>query len=108
MADLVKLTNDLIKKSPQLDVDAFWYSALMGKIVFAYRMRAGLTQSELADLANVGVKTIYRIEGGSGSNTNSLESVFNVLKITRKELGEAVMEDAAKKINWEKRELVTQ
>jgi len=110
MADLVKLTTDLIKKSPQLDVDNFGYSALMGKIVFAYRIRRGLTQSELAVLAGLGPKTIHRIEGGSdgGVTTKTLEKVFNVLNITSKELGEAFTEDVAKKTRWEKRELVPQ
>jgi transcriptional regulator with XRE-family HTH domain len=89
MAELVKLTNELINKSPQLDVDAFWYSDLMGKIVFAYRIRAGLTQYELADLAGIDVKIIHRIEGGSDKDvtTRIFDKVFNILNITSKELG---------------------
>lgn len=108
MANLVKLGTELVKKSPQVEFNIFGYSALLGKIVFAHRIRAGLTQVQLAQLAGVGDKTIHRIEGGSSNVTNkSYESVFAVLKITSKELAEAFAEDAAKKANGE-RELVPQ
>lgn len=107
MANLVKLGTELVKKAPQLEFDIFGYSALMGNIVFAYRMREGLTQSHLAELAGISPKTVHRIEGGSGNITNkTYESVFKVLKITSKELGEAFTEDAAKKLKWEQERLV--
>ena len=35
------------------------------------RMDQKLTQSQLAELAGVGVKTIHRIEGGNGGVTDS-------------------------------------
>lgn len=92
MADLVKLTSDLIKKSPQLNADASWYADLNGQIVFAYRNRIGLTQAELAKLSNVTNKTIHRIEGGSNTDTTSLNSVFDALSITANEIGEAFIE----------------
>ena len=110
MADLVKLSAELVSKSPQLDFDVLGFSAALGKIVFAYRIREGLTQSQLAELAELGLKTIHRIEGGSsGITSTTYEKVFDVLKITLNELAEAFTEfkvDAEKKAKSEQKELM--
>lgn len=109
MANLVKLGAELVKKAPQLEFDIFGFSVLMGKIVFAYRLREGFTQAQLAELAGISPKTVHRIEGGSGNITSATyTSVFKVLNITSKELGEAFAEDAAKKLEWEQERLVYQ
>ena len=112
MADLVKFSAELVSKSPQLDFDTFGFSATLGKIVFAYRIREGLTQAQLADLAGLGPKTIHRIEGGSNNITSkTYGKVFNVLKITLNELAEAFTElkvDTEKKAESEQKELMPQ
>lgn len=52
------------------------------RIFFSYRIRGGFTQQQLADEAKVGVKTIHRIEGGSGGITDTtLEKVLRALDV---------------------------
>ncbi|MEK5071767.1 helix-turn-helix domain-containing protein [Sporosarcina sp. FSL K6-1508] len=72
----------LIETHPDLH-DAFYgIAALYGKIVFAQRMKLGLTQKELAAKANVSIKTIARAEGGTGNlGTENYDSIFGALEL---------------------------
>lgn len=98
--DLVKLGHDLVKDIPELNNTFFSLSASFGKLVFATRMERKLTQSQLADLANEGVKTIHRIEGGSGGITDTTyEKVFHALKITNEDLEEVLKKTPLKQEN---------
>ena len=104
MADLIKLGNELINDIPDLKPTFFSISAVMGELTFASRMHNNYTQKQLADLAGVGVKTIYRIEGGSGGITDkTYQKVFNVLEITPEDIAEAF--DKKKFIKQKTREL---
>lgn len=70
------------KKSP-LEVMAEKRS----QIIFKQRMSVGLTQSELAERANVTQKTVSRIErGDSKVRDTTLQKVYKVLGITERHL----------------------
>lgn len=88
--DLVKLGYQLVEEIPELHETFFSSSAILGKLVFATRVEQKLTQAQLAKLAGVGQKTIHRIEGGSGGVTDkTYDKVFNALRITQDDLGDA-------------------
>ena len=105
MADLIKLGNSLVtstSQTPQSDLDIFSLSASIGKVVFAFRIRKGLTQAELSTKADVGLKTIYRLEGGDqGIGTGTLEKVLYALEVTQEEFISA-MAELGKKNNRER------
>lgn len=106
MSDLFKLGMELLKEipSPELHEKFFGISGVHARLVFGTRMEKGYTQQHLADLAGVGVKTIHRIEGGSGGITDTtLNKVFAALEITHDEIGEAFKK---KSINRSNKELV--
>ena len=55
----------------------------IGQIVRFHRREGGLTQKELADLAGVGVSSVYAIERGRETvQMDTLLKVFSVLSIT--------------------------
>jgi ribosome-binding protein aMBF1 (putative translation factor) len=83
MADLVKLIRELLGPPTFLDI--------VGSIVFSQRMRQGLQQDELAEKANVDIKTIHRLEGGSSVETKELEKVLLALRLSLKDIGEAII-----------------
>ncbi|RPJ95106.1 XRE family transcriptional regulator [Rummeliibacillus sp. TYF005] len=57
------------------------------QIIFKQRMSVGLTQSELAERANVTQKTVSRMErGDSKVRETTLQKVYEVLGITEKHL----------------------
>ncbi len=57
------------------------------QIIFKQRMSVGLTQSQLAERANVTQKTVSRIErGDSKVRETTLQKVYEVLGITEKHL----------------------
>jgi len=57
------------------------------ELIFKYRMAVGLTQSELAQQANVTQKTISRIERGDRNvRQTTLKKVYQVLGIPDEEL----------------------
>jgi len=86
MKDFNELQKELINKIPSLNPTGDSTSKGFADIVFSYRIRQHLTQRQLADKSEVGVKTIHRIEGGSGGVTiNTLEKVLNALGIDYKE-----------------------
>jgi transcriptional regulator with XRE-family HTH domain len=107
MADLVNLGNELINDIPELKPTFFSLSSALGELTFAARMEKRITQLELAKLAGVGVKTIHRIEGGSGGITDkTYDKVFAALELS----GDTIAESIKKKsINRDmERELVPQ
>ncbi|MGN7397948.1 helix-turn-helix domain-containing protein [Peribacillus frigoritolerans] len=115
MTDLFKLGMELVKDipSPELHEKYFGISGVYARLVFGTRMEKGYTQQQLANLADVGVKTIHRIEGGSGGITDkTLDKVFSVLGITHDDIGEAFkqtqddVEEALKKNSINRKKLV--
>jgi len=57
------------------------------QIIFKQRMNVGLTQSELAEKANVTQKTVSRIERGDTKvRETTLQKVYEVLGITEEHL----------------------
>lgn len=52
----------------------------------AHRSEAGLSQSELAELAGVGFMTVVRAEGGRHINTASLEKLAAALNVNPADL----------------------
>lgn len=77
-----QLQQEMIDKHPSLEPTSEGMSKGFADIVFSYRIRQKLTQQQLADKSDVGVKTIHRIEGGSGGVTiNTLEKVLGALGI---------------------------
>lgn len=91
MANLVDLGKEIVKNHiPELHSTFFGLSAVLGKLVFAARMEKKITQKGLAELAGVGVKTIHRIEGGSGGITDTTyEKVFAALEVTNEDIANA-------------------
>ncbi|MEK4671542.1 helix-turn-helix domain-containing protein [Niallia sp. FSL R7-0271] len=88
--DLVNMGHDIVQNIPELHDTFFSFSASLGKLVFAARMDKKLTQKELADKSGVAVKTIHRIEGGSGGVTDkTYQKVFTALKLSQDDLAEA-------------------
>jgi transcriptional regulator with XRE-family HTH domain len=118
MADLFKLGMELVKEipSPELHQKFLGIAGVHARLVFANRVHLGYTQQELANLANVGVTTIHRIEGGHGGVTQAkLQAVLDALEITNEDIAEAfqdmdsfrVVDDSKKKpINRNNKELV--
>ena len=82
MKDFIELDEELISEMPELSPTTDTMSEGFADIVFSYRVRKGLTQQQLADKARVGVKTIHRIEGGSGGITDTTyEKVLRALDV---------------------------
>lgn len=84
MADLVALSRKIL--GPRN------FSEELGRIIFAYRMKRGLTQSELATKAEVDPTVIYRIEGGSNCSNEDFQKVVTALALTNKMIGESLVE----------------
>lgn len=107
MADLINLGNEIINDIPELKPTFFSIPSVMGELTFAARMDKKITQKELAELANVGVKTIHRIEGGSGGITDTTyQKVFTALGVSGDQIGEAFKKKSTKR--FRERELVPQ
>jgi transcriptional regulator with XRE-family HTH domain len=103
MKDLLKLGNELTNEIPALQ-QFNEISSVMGELTFAARMKHGLTQAKLADLAKVSPKTVHRVEGGSGGITDkTYSSIFNVLGISNDDIGDAFKK---KSTNRDLRDLV--
>lgn len=49
----------------------------LGQVVLSYRLKAGLTQLQLAELAGTGQKTISKIE--TGNQATRIETIFSVM-----------------------------
>lgn len=87
MRDFNELDNELISKMPQIapiepNSEDYTMSEGFADIVFSYRVRKGLTQQQLADMADVTPKTIHRIEGGNGGiKDKTYENVLKALNV---------------------------
>ncbi|MGW6255151.1 MULTISPECIES: helix-turn-helix transcriptional regulator [Bacillati] len=82
MRDFNELDAELVSEMPALKPTSNTMSEGFADIIFSYRIRQGLTQQKLADLATVAVKTIHRIEGGSGGITDkTYEKVLKALDV---------------------------
>ena len=93
MANLLKLGRGIAQRSPEFTPSGSFLSSEFGKIIFAYRVRASLTQVQLAEKANVSTSTIHRIEGGSGGITDHIYAkVFKVLGIGKSEIANFFLE----------------
>lgn len=89
MTNLVKLGKELYKKYPNIKPTSEGYSRQFAKISFALMIKQGLTQSDLASLANVDVQEIYRLQGGSKYMGDEFyNNVFKVLGTTLNECRE--------------------
>lgn len=86
MKDFAELRNDLLTRMPGLAPSGDQFSEGFADIVFSYRIRSGLTQQQLAEKSNVSIKSIQRIEGGSGGVSNiTYKSVLRSLNIDYEE-----------------------
>lgn len=86
MKNFNELDAELVSKMPNLKPTVDTMSQGFADIVFSYRVRNGLTQQQLAKKAKVGVKTIHRIEGGSGGITDTTyEKVLGALNVNWQE-----------------------
>jgi DNA-binding XRE family transcriptional regulator len=95
MADLFKLGMNLLNQNPnpELHEKFFGVSGVHARLVFANRLHLGYSQEQLAKIADVGVTTVQRIEGGHpGVSAGKLQAVLDVLGITNKDIGEAFLE----------------
>lgn len=105
MADLINLGNEIINDIPELEPTFFSLPSVLGELTFTARMDKKITQKELAEIANVGVKTIHRIEGGSGGITDTTyQKVFTALGVSDEDLSEAFKKKSTKR--YRERELV--
>lgn len=99
MADLVNLGNELVNDIPELKPTFIGIPSVLGELTFASRMEKGITQKKLSELADVGVKTIHRIEGGSGGITDkTYEKVFGALELSNNDIAEAFKKKFTKRI----------
>lgn len=82
----------LLKTHPELQEVFYSTAAYHGKIIFARRMEKGLTQSELAKKADVGLKTISKAEGGAGNlGIETYDKIYNALQLTPAEVAEKLL-----------------
>lgn len=80
-----RLTNKakFLELHPEMNETFNSMAAIQGKVIFATRMEKGLTQKELADRADVSLKTISRAEGGSGNlGTQVYDKIYKALDLT--------------------------
>lgn len=78
-------------------------SEIFAEVIFAARVRQGLTQTQLSNLAGVSTKTIHRIEGGSGGITDTTyQKVFNVLDVNFNEVVTAYKKKPKKELVLER------
>lgn len=97
MGNFKKIGRDFIKeKYPELNEILFdSMSAIFGNLVSAKRMSKGLSQDELATMAEVTQKTISRVEGGNSNVTmNTYQKLFRILDISKEEVAEALQKKA--------------
>lgn len=94
--DLLKLGDELQERHPELKPQGDALSEVFAELVFATRIRTGLSQKQLAERAKVGVSTIHRIEGGGGGITDAIyQKVFKALGIDFSTLAETFNKKAA-------------
>lgn len=67
-------------------------SPVYAKIIFYRRMACGYSQKELANLADIGLKTISRAEGGFDNlSTETYDKIFQALNLSIKDVAEAMI-----------------
>lgn len=77
-------TDNLISKHPEVEEQLHGLGSEYGKIIFAARTEQGLTQTELAEKAQVQLITITKAEGGfENLGTVTYNNLFNALNLTR-------------------------
>jgi len=103
MTDVLKWMDEMIEEHEVLKPSGNVISQSFSVLIFAFRLKAKLTQQELADNAGVTVKTIHRAEGGSGGITDkTYQKIFDALAITPEDMADAL----SKKSNAGERALV--
>lgn len=76
--ELTKLAMEIPEVADYLES----FSVVIGDLIFARRIQLGLTQLELAQLANTTQATISNIEAGKeGTKIGTLNRVFRILKL---------------------------
>lgn len=109
MVDLYKLGIKLLKEIPNSELQGKFFGILgiHATLVFANRVKEGLTQQQLADKANVDVTTIHKIEGGHNSvPMTDLEKIFVILGIVPEDIRDATkdLEELLKEIEQNQNE----
>lgn len=90
MANLVNLGHEIVENIPELKPTFSSIHSVFGELTFAARMEKKLTQKELAERTDVSVRTIQRMEGGSGGITDkTYEKVFTALEITNDDIADS-------------------
>ncbi|SFA57081.1 Helix-turn-helix [Parageobacillus thermantarcticus] len=94
-------TSKIVETHPDLHEQFYGLGAILAQIIFRKRMEKNMTQQELAQKAGVGVKTISRVEGGSGNiEIKTYEKLFQALGLSNTEIGHIIVEIEEKnKIN---------
>lgn len=92
--DLLDMTTSLLKEGhPDLKESLEGLSPIYAKIIFARRMQYGYTQEELANKANIGLKTISRAEGGVDNlSTVTYDKIFRSLDLSVKDIAQAMLQ----------------
>lgn len=93
MKNFDELNEELLSEMPELKPSGDTISRGFADVIFSYRIKGGLTQQQLADKSKVGVRTIHRIEGGSGGVTDTTyQKVIEALELDWEEVIEFLAE----------------
>lgn len=92
--NLLDMTSSLLKKGhPDLRKSLEGLSPVYAKIIFFRRVQYGYSQQELADKADVGLKTISRAEGGFDNlSTETYDKIFRALDLSVRDVAEAMIQ----------------
>lgn len=92
--DLLAMTTSMLKEGhPDLKETLDGLSPVYAKIIFSRRIALGYSQRELADIANVGQKTISRAEGGFDNlSIETYNKIFHALKLSVRDVAEAMIQ----------------
>ncbi|MFD1067312.1 helix-turn-helix domain-containing protein [Oceanobacillus locisalsi] len=92
--NLLDMTTSLLKEGhPDLRESLEGLSPVYAKIIFARRLQCGYTQEELANKANIGLKTISRAEGGFDNlSTVTYDKIFQALDLSVKDVAKAMIQ----------------
>lgn len=97
MANLRNLGREMVKaKNPELHKSLFGSTAsIFGQLILEKRMSKGISQDDLALMANTTQKTISRVEGGNSNVTmDTYDKLFDALNISPEERGQAFLKKA--------------
>lgn len=92
--NLLNMTTSLLKEGhPDLKESLEGLSRVYAKIIFARRLQCGYSQQELANKADVGLKTISRSEGGFDNlSTETYDKIFRALDMSVRDVAEAMIQ----------------